>query len=201
MMRSNNIRDFEFQTESAAIDPQMDLTTRAVLLSILFRETDRVQRMKTPLCLILLGIDDVGHRNLRLGGKVCDDLLCQVVGRVARILRSYDVPGRFGKDEILVMLPGCSASDAMMLAERLSVDVFDEPFQVAGEVIRLSACFGITSSEGRSPIVVLKEAEQALRNAKNAGPGSIACFGKVAQDQQPCRPLLWSSSKDESLGW
>lgn len=201
MIRSNNMRDLEFQTETAAINPQMSPTTRDALLSILFRETDRAQRMKTPLCLILLGIDDVGHWNLQLGGSVCGDLLSEVARRASRILRSYDVLGRFANDEILVILPGCGTSDAMLLAERLSVDVFTEPFHVAGEVIRLSACFGIASSEGRSPIVVLREAEQALQNAKNAGPGSITCFGKGAPDQEPCSPSRLPDWKDESLGW
>ena len=74
-------------------------------------------------------------------------------------MRSYDVLGRPGMDEFLVVLPGCSATNAMMLAERLRMDVFSLPFHVAGESIRLSACFGLASSIGRSPVVVLREGE------------------------------------------
>lgn len=201
MRTDNRMHEFEFQTETGAMNPRMEPATRADLLSTLFRETDRVQRMKTRLCLLLLGIDNAGHWNLRLGSSVCDNLLCQVAGRVARILRSYDVLGHFDNDEILVILPGCGASDAMMLAERLSVEVFTDPFQNAGEVIHLSASFGISSSEGRSPMVVLRETEKALENARNAGPGSIASFGKIEPDQESCSPLLSSDWKDESLGW
>ena len=57
-----------------------------------------------------------------------------------------------------------------MLAEHLRHDVFSLPFRAAEQTIRLSACFGIASSHGRSPVVVLHEAEQALQDAKTAGP-------------------------------
>ena len=80
-------------------------------------------------------------------------------------------------DEFLIALPACSPASAMILAERLRVDVFSVPFRVAGEAIRLSACFGIANSRGRSPVVVLREAEKALEWAKAAGPESIQCFG------------------------
>jgi diguanylate cyclase (GGDEF)-like protein len=149
--------------EASALDAQLDRLTgvynREALLSVLFRETDRAQRLNSSLCLVLLDIDDFGHWNSRLGAEVCDELLRQVVSRTGRLLRSYDVLGRPGKDEFLVVLPGCSTNNALMLAERLRMDVFSSPFRVAGESIRLSACFGPAHSRGRSPGGVLGEAE------------------------------------------
>ena len=106
---------------------------------------------------------------------------CQVAARTAHLLRSYDVLGRPGMDELLVVLPGCGINNAMMLAERLRLDVFSVPFHVGGEAIRLSACFGLAVSNGRSPVVVLREAEQALERAREAGPESIECFGDSAR--------------------
>ena len=150
----DRMREFELPHESTPLNAQLDPLTcvynRATLLSTLFRETDRVQRMKTSLSLILLGIDDFRSWNSRLDSDFCDVLLRQIVGRVPRLLRSYDVLGRVGDDEFLVILPGCSTSDATMLAGRLRAEIFAQPFQVQNEVIRLSARFGIASSEGRS---------------------------------------------------
>jgi two-component system cell cycle response regulator len=167
--------------EVAALNAQLDRLTgvynREAMLSLMFRETDRALRLKTSLCLILFDLDDFGHWNSRLGADACDELLCHVVTRTTRLLRSYDVLGRPGMDEFLVVLPGCAVNDATMLAERLRMDVFSRPFYVAGESIRLSACFGIAASNGRSPVVVLREAEQALLRARAAGPESLECFG------------------------
>ncbi|MDR3741524.1 MAG: GGDEF domain-containing protein [Terracidiphilus sp.] len=185
---------------NAQFDSLTHVFNRSALLSILFRETDRVQRMRTPLCLLLVDIDDFGHWNERLGTEACDALLCEVAERSQRLLRSYDVLGRAGKDEFLIILPGCVAADAVQLAERLRADVFAPPFHAAGEMIRLSACFGISTSEGRSPVVVLREAEMSLQHAKEAGPESIQCFPGCAQPASPVT-LRSAISGDKLLAW
>ena len=88
------------------------------MLSMMFRETDRVQRMNSSLCLILFDIDDFGHWNSRLGSDACDELLCQVVARTTRLLRSYDILGRAGQGRVSARaarlfqqsMPSCSPS-------------------------------------------------------------------------------------------
>ncbi len=199
------MRELERLREAFALNAQFDGLTgvynRGTLLSMLFRETNRAQRLRNSLCLLLLDIDDFGHWNARLGHGVCDELLCQSVERTARVLRSYDLLGRAGKDEFLAVLPGCDIANAVLLAERLRSDVFAVPFHVAGESIRLSACFGIASSEGRAPVVVLREAEQALQKAKDTGPESIQCFSSDATTLADPVAFLSPSSGDELLAW
>jgi diguanylate cyclase (GGDEF)-like protein len=191
--------------DAAAATAQLDRLTgiynRDALLSILFRETDRVQRQKNDLCIVLFDIDDFGHWNSRLGAEACDDLLRQVVSRTSRLLRSYDVIGRLGKDEFLAMLPGCGVNNALMLAERLRVDVFCLPFRVGRESVRLSACFGLASSGGRSPVVVLREAEKALTLARQVGPETIQCFADSLPPSPPPVTFLSPTSGDELLAW
>jgi diguanylate cyclase (GGDEF)-like protein len=198
-------RELEMLRDAAVMNEQTDRLTgvynRETLLAMLFRETDRVQRMKSSLCMVLFDIDDFGHWNERLGTEACDDLLCQAVGRTTRLLRSYDFLGRVGKDEFLVALPGCSPVNAVMLAERIRLEVFSTPFRVAGESIRLSACFGIGSSQGRSPVVVLRESEQALQLAKAEGPESIRCFSDSVFPAPAPVTFLSQTSGDELLAW
>ncbi len=206
VLRSRKMaHELEMMREAAAVDALMDRLTgvynRETLLSMLFRETDRVQRMKSSLCVILFDIDDFGHWNSRLGNEACDDLLRQVATRSTRLLRSYDLLGRPGKDEFLMGLPGCSSMSAAMLAERLRSEVFCTPFNIVGEVVRLSACFGIAQSHGRSPVVVLREAEQALEWAKAAGPESIQCFGEDPHPETTPVTFLSGTSGDELLAW
>ena len=197
--------DLEALNETASLDARLDRLTgiynRDTMLSLLFRETDRVQRMKSSLSMILFDIDDFGHWNSRLGAAACDKLLCKVVERTSRLLRSYDLLGRPGMDEFLIALPGCTTANAGMLAERLRIEVFAAPFRVEGESIRLSACFGVASSHGRSPVVVLREAEQALQWAKAEGPESIQFFGDSAQPAPAPVAFLSPSSGDELLAW
>lgn len=166
----------ELSLHSTQTDTLTGLYSRSALLSMLFRETDRMQRMKSQLCLLAFDIDDFGHWNARLTVDAGDQLLRLVAHRARTVFRSYDLLGRAGEDEFLAILPGCSSTDAFTLAERLRTDVFEEPFRFDEHAIRLSACFGIASSAGRSPVVVLREAEIALRAAKAIGPDSIECF-------------------------
>jgi two-component system cell cycle response regulator len=198
-------RELEMLREAASLNAQTDHLTgvynRETMLSMMFRETDRVQRMNSSLCMILFDIDDFGHWNSRLGTDACDELLCQVVARTARLLRSYDLLGRAGKDEFVIALPGCSSVNAVMMAERLRMDVFSAPFRVNGEAVRLSACFGIAASMGRSPVVVLRETEQALLVAKASGPESIQCAGDFPEPNAAPVAFLSSTSDDELLAW
>jgi diguanylate cyclase (GGDEF)-like protein len=198
-------RELESIRETALLNAQTDRLTgvynRETILSMLFRETDRVQRMKSSLCMILFDIDDFGHWNSRLGADACDDLLCQVVSRTNRLLRSYDLLGRPGMDEFLTVLPGCTGINAVMLSERTRLDVFSPSFRVGGDSIRLSACFGIATSRGRSPVVVLREAEQALVMAKAVGPESIQCFSGCADASAAPVTYLSPSTGDELLAW
>lgn len=206
VLRSHHrMRELELLREAAAINAQMDHLTgiynRETLLSMLFRETERVQQQKSSLCMILFDIDDFGHWNSRLGADACDELLCQMVERTMRLLRSYDMMGRVGKDEFLIALPGCSSVNAVMMSERIRTDVFCSPFHVVGEAIRLSACFGISVSHGRSPVVVLLEAEEALAAAKATAPETIECFEEGPRSPATPVTFISATSGNELLAW
>ena len=191
----------EAATQNAQRDRLTGIYNREAMLAMLFRETDRAQRMNSSLCLVLFDIDDFGHWNSRLGVDACDELLCQVVARTARLLRSYDLMGRPGMDQFLVALPSCSTANGVRFAERLRLEAFSSPYHVGGESIRLSACFGIASSNGRSPIVVLRESEQALEWAKDSGPESIQCFDENLRSTPAPVVFLSPASGDELVAW
>jgi two-component system, cell cycle response regulator len=198
-------QEVETLRETAALQAQRDRLTgvynREALLALLFRETDRVQRQNSAMTVLLFDIDDFGHWNSRLGTEACDELLRQVTTRSARLLRSYDLFGRPGMDEFLLALPGCGIANAVLLAERLRQEVFGVPFQVAGDSIRLSACFGVACSLGRSPVVVLREAEEALLRAKAQGPEAIQCFDGCLQASHAPVTFLFPTSGDELIAW
>ena len=168
------------------LDPLTGLFNRSALLAALFRETDRVQRSRHALSLILFEIDDFDHWKSRFADRQCKTLVQRIVEPVSRMLRSYDTFGRAEDHQFLLILPGCSTINANLLAERLRAEVLSLPFGIDGETIRLSACFGIAASDGRSPVVVLHEAEMALHEAQQEGPDSMKTFARnVNADLEP----------------
>jgi two-component system, cell cycle response regulator len=164
--------ELEFQ---ATHDALTGLWNREVLLSLIFQETDRVQRMKTGLCLMLMDLDEFSRINHAYGYQAGDQVLTALANRFRRQLRSYDLIGRCGEDEFLLALPGCRGEDAGVLAERIRTIVLQRPFAVGNEATTLTASFGVACSRGRSPLVVLGEAERALSEAKLAGKNCVRC--------------------------
>ena len=145
----------------------------ATLLSLLFRETDRVQRMGTSLCMILFDIDDFAHWNARLGecgvrrpaGAGC-------VHRVQRLLRSYDLLGGMGGDEFLRCAAGmrhgqCGHAGRADTRRGRSASRFRWRVRRCG----FRRALAVAPSQGRSPVVVLRELEEALRRRQAGRAG------------------------------
>jgi diguanylate cyclase (GGDEF)-like protein len=105
-------------------------------------------------------------------------LLKLLANRLRRQLRSYDTLGRYADDEFVIMLPGCNASEAAAKAERIRLAIANRPFVVDGNAIPMTACFSVAVSSGRSPLIVLREAERALSLAKQQGPNSVRIAGE-----------------------
>jgi two-component system cell cycle response regulator len=165
------------------------LWNREALLSLIFQETDRVQRMKTPLSLMLLDLDDFSRINQDYGYETGDRVLIELANRFRRQLRSYDLIGRCGEDEFLLALPGCDLENAVLLADRIRESILARPFPVDREATTLNASFGVAISRGRSPLVVLREAERALAEAKLAGKNCVRGRAPGAYGPEPLLTL------------
>jgi len=164
--------------EPAETDSAVGIHSHEAILSLLFRETDRVQRLNSPLSVVLFGLDGREAPEDEPGAGTAKALFHAVAERTARVLRSYDAVGCTSGGRFLLVLPGCTMADARAMAERLKMIIFSAPFKAAGGAILLSASFGVAASLGRSPVVVLREAEQALEWARSVGAATIECFSE-----------------------
>lgn len=161
----------------ATHDGLTGLWNREALLSLIFQETDRAQRMRTPLSLMLLDLDDFSRINHDYGYEAGDQVLVELASRFRRQMRSYDLIGRCGEDEFLLALPGCMLENARYLAERIQEWILAKPFAVGHEATTLTASIGVASSRGRSPLIVLREAERGLAEAKLGGKNRVCGEG------------------------
>ena len=157
---------------------------REAILDLVFKETDRVQRLQSPLSILLIDIDGFTEVNTKYGHNDADKLLKMFANRLRRQLRSYDMLGRYEGDAFMVAVPGCAAADAEEKAERIRLAIAKRPFTVQGNEFFLTASVGVAGSLGRSPLVVLREAERALTLAKQQGRNTVRFFGEL-NAQQP----------------
>lgn len=170
-------------------DPLTGTWRREAILDLIFKETDRVQRTQTPVSLLLLDVDGFSDLTLKHSSNVADMLLKLLSNRLRRQLRSYDALGRYADDEFIVMLPGCNAKEAAAKAERIRLAIANRPFIVQGNEISLTVCISVAVSSGRSPLVVLREAERALSLAKQQSPNCVRVAGEITSTE-PVPPML-----------
>jgi len=112
------------------------------------------------------------------GHLVGDEVLKAAAARLMRGLRGTDILARVGGDEFALLLrPLDSPRDAAGVARRM-IKRLSEPFEIADRQIELQAEIGIALApgDGRSADALMKNAELALRRAKDEGRNSYHFF-------------------------
>ena len=142
-----------------------------------FLEYHRAQRKS--LAVMFLDIDHFKRINDSLGHAVGDQLLAQCAQRLRDTLREQDLIARFGGDEfcIVASLDQKDATQARKLAARL-LEKMKEPFNLSGRrlVITLSIGISLFENDGHTAEELLKNADLALYQAKDAGRNTIRFF-------------------------
>ena len=120
---------------------------------------------------IMLDIDHFKNVNDTKGHTAGDEVLREVVNRLRKIVRPYDIIGRYGGEEFLVLLPDTKFEDGVEVAERIRMAIRRNPITISGDNIRVSVSLGISSLNEKDQSVddLLKRADEGLYKAKNAG--------------------------------
>ena len=158
--------------EQATHDALTGLWNRAAILEHFRRELLRARRERAPLAVVLVDLDHFKEVNDTLGHLRGDEVLVEASRRLLTGIRDYDMAGRYGGEEFLVLLPRCDRVTICRRAEELRSAIGGEPMAIAGEVRRLTASLGAVIAEpGNAASVedLLMAADQALYRAKDAG--------------------------------
>ncbi|MGB7170640.1 MAG: GGDEF domain-containing protein [Acidobacteriaceae bacterium] len=165
----------------ATHDALTDLWNRAALLDFLHKEGERAWRTHDALGVLLLDVDHFKRVNDTYGHLAGDAVLCEIGRRITRSTRSYDIAGRYGGEEFLILLPGCDFMQTERGAERIRAAVSAQPFFAGDAAISLTISIGATvafdhldpgtgESESRTTDAdLLSRADLALYAAKSAG--------------------------------
>ncbi|HEY3284250.1 MAG TPA: diguanylate cyclase [Armatimonadota bacterium] len=163
---------------TAACDALTELPNRRFMSERLAAESARALRFDKPFSLALVDVDNFKGINDRHGHGVGDAALLQTARSLCAALRAYDICGRWGGDEFLVIMPETPGPDALGIALRLCQSVSSPQESELPRSIRLSVSVGVAECGPHSaPEEALAEADRALYQAKAAGRNQAILAG------------------------
>jgi two-component system, cell cycle response regulator len=190
----------------ATYDPLTGLRNRGAILDVLKQELARSAREEKSVGVLMADVDHFKNINDTFRHQVGDTVLREVAARMRSSIRPYDVAGRYGGEEFLIILPGCDMSTAAMVAERLRVAVEEEPFDSGERKLSITCSLGVASCsampETKADWVIgladtaLYQAKREGRNCVRLAPASECSPGALDRAAARC-PQSANSSKLE----
>jgi diguanylate cyclase (GGDEF)-like protein len=107
----------------ATRDGLTGLPNRRLFEETLSREIARSYRRRVPLSLAVIDVDHFKEINDTASHQAGDEVLRQVGAALVANTKGSDLAARYGGDEFVVLLPDCSADEALGVAERLRAAV------------------------------------------------------------------------------
>jgi diguanylate cyclase (GGDEF)-like protein len=159
----------------ASHDALTGVVNRAGLTDSLRREISRAQRTEAPVAAVLLDVDRFKSINDSHGHNVGDEVLIEFARRCSAAVRDYDLFGRYGGEEFLLVLPGASLADARIAGQRLVDTIAARAFDTTAGPLTVTTSAGVASTaQGhRSMESLLAAADGALYHAKHTGRARV----------------------------
>ncbi len=164
------------------VDELTGLKSRRYVSEVLSIEFQRARRYGTPLSLLMADLDHFKLVNDRYGHPGGDAVLQGVAELLLHSLRATDVAGRYGGEELLVVLPQIESEGALVMAERWRASVEHTEFRASeGRPIHAELSIGVagyTPSLKRADDLIVA-ADKALYTAKQNGRNRVELFRPI----------------------
>jgi diguanylate cyclase (GGDEF)-like protein/PAS domain S-box-containing protein len=144
--------------------------------------------------VLFIDLDDFKTVNDSLGHAAGDELLREMTTRLRTCLREGDTAARLGGDEFAILLEDVEGDDHCTDIARRLVDAMAEPFHIGGTEVTTGASIGIAvgNAGSASPEDLMRNADLALYDAKNAGKNRFAVFAPTMHEAALARLSLTS---------
>ncbi|HWH79416.1 MAG TPA: diguanylate cyclase [Candidatus Binatus sp.] len=174
-----NLKLREDLREQAIHDPLTGLSNRRYLEDNLERELHRARRGNSPLCVVMLDVDNLKLVNDTFGHDAGDTILRELAQALLEKLRKSDLACRYGGDEFVLVLPDSSLADTRQRVEQIRDLIKERQIQHGGLVlgpITLSAGIAGAPENGSTAAELIQAADHAMYAAKQAGRNRVVVF-------------------------
>lgn len=169
-------RLFQEVQSLALTDPLTGLQNRRSLFELGRVEFARAQRMKRQFCCMMLDLDHFKKINDHYGHLVGDQVLQEFARRCKNSVREVDLIGRYGGEELIILLPETDGTLSMQVAERLRSAIASTPIKVFDKEIFVTVSIGVASQDENTNDLetLIARADQAMYIAKHKGRNCVA---------------------------
>jgi two-component system chemotaxis response regulator CheY len=170
------IKNEDKRIRLASLDNLTKLWNRNKIFEFLDTELKRGERENRSTGVVMIDIDHFKNINDRYGHLIGDEVLVEVADRLKSAIRPYDKIGRYGGDEILVVLPNCNNKEAKKIAKRLYDSVTKEKIPTEAGSLKINISIGGVSNEKYprvSKMELIQASDSALLSAKKKGRDRI----------------------------
>jgi len=156
--------------EMATTDPLTGIFNRRAFEIVMEQILKEVRREEAPLSFILFDIDYFKQINDRFGHIAGDAVLRHIVRTIRGRIRDADMFCRWGGEEFLILLKGCTLKDACLMAENIRLAVAEIPTPFGDRVIPATISLGVADHlPGEPATSFMTRADRALYLAKENG--------------------------------
>jgi len=170
----------------ATVDSLTGAWNRRTIFGFLREELERFRRENKPLGLLMVDLDNFKTINDTYGHQAGDAVLKNIVKLLKKNLRPYDKTGRYGGDELIILLPNCDIFNTGIIASRLLEHIRRNKINFRHKAT-LSATLSIggTSTDSLAqPNIekLIRTADRALYLAKKLGRDRVTLFGDSVKE-------------------
>jgi diguanylate cyclase (GGDEF)-like protein len=140
-------------------------------LELILREAQAKQQ---PLCVVMADIDFFKKVNDNHGHQAGDSVLVDVARRIKSSLRDFDIVGRYGGEEFLLILQETPVETAVRIAERIRLKIADHPINLKDLILYVTMSLGVACARPDDDVETLvKRADGVLYDAKHSGRNRV----------------------------
>jgi len=161
---------------NAMHDPLTGILNRGAVLERLYSELARSRRENQPMTLAMLDLDHFKVVNDTHGHLAGDEVLRETTRRIKNIVRDYDIVGRYGGEEFLIVIPGADRESALTVYERIREGIGARAMDTTVASLVVTASMGVAEYDGiMSDQELIQLADDALYRAKDQGRNRVVC--------------------------
>jgi diguanylate cyclase (GGDEF)-like protein len=167
----------------ASHDGLTGLANRAMFMERLEDAMQHVGRRRASLALLFIDLDRFKLVNDRADHSAGDLVLHEMANRLTAMTRGVDLVARFGGDEFVAFAEVDHEHDALDMAERIRAGL-SEPVDIGNGQLVVTASVGVVMTEdgSTSPAALLRDADNAMYEAKRSGRDQVVLFHGNARD-------------------